>query len=123
MNTVRDLRNASAHSNCLINRLFEPLNPKQQVDSIISTYVKSIPGISSTTRAKNLNYRVVYDFVTLLYIYDTVVPNGKAKIKRYTELNDLINKRMVAHKDYFKTNNKITGIYSFVKKIVDNLPF
>lgn len=30
---------------------------------------------------------------------------------------------MVAHKDYFKTNNKITGIYSFVKKIVDNLPF
>ena len=68
MNTVRDLRNASAHSNCLINRLFEPLNPKQQVDSIISTYVKSIPGISSTTRAKNLNYRVVYDFVTLLYI-------------------------------------------------------
>ena len=24
MNTVRDIRNASAHSNCLINKLFEP---------------------------------------------------------------------------------------------------
>lgn len=34
MNIVRDLRNASAHSNCLINKLFEPLNPGQQINSI-----------------------------------------------------------------------------------------
>ena len=52
MNTVRDIRNASAHSNCLINKLFEPLNPGQQIDSTISTYVKSIPGISAKARAK-----------------------------------------------------------------------
>ena len=51
-----------------------------------SAYVKSIPGISAKARAKNLNYRVVYSFVTLLYIYDTVIPNGKAKIKRNAEI-------------------------------------
>ena len=121
MNTVRDLRNASAHSNCLINKLFEPLNPGQQIDSAISGFVKTVPGISPKARAKNLNYRVVYSFVTLLYIYDTVIPAGIAKNKRYQEIKDLFNNRMVEHKDYFASHTKIRGVYNFMKKIVDAL--
>lgn len=35
MNTVRDIRNASAHSNCLINKLFEELPATQQPDAEI----------------------------------------------------------------------------------------
>lgn len=122
MNIIRDMRNASAHSNCLINKLFEPLNSGQQIDSTISNYVKTIPGISKTARAKNLNYRVVYSFVTLLYVYDMVVPDGKAKKNRYAEIKDLFNNRMQRNKSYFKSNNRITGVYYFVKKIVDTLP-
>lgn len=121
MNTVRDMRNAAAHSNCLINKLFEPLNPGQQIDSAISTYIKAISDISATARAKNLNYRVVYNFVTLLYIYEQVVPVGVLKQKRYDELKELFNGRMTKHKDYFKSNTKITGVYHFVKKVVDSL--
>ena len=122
MNTVRDLRNASAHSNCLINKLFEPLNPNQQIDSSISNYVKSVASVSSQARAKNLNYRIVYNFVTLLYIYDSIIPDGIAKCKRHAEIKDLFNNRMTKHKDYFKSNNKIVGIYKFLKKVVDTLP-
>jgi abortive infection bacteriophage resistance protein len=122
MNIVRDLRNASAHSNCLINNLFAPLNPRYQIDNTISSYVKSTPGISANARAKNLNYRVIYSFITLIYVYDTVIPNGIAKLKRYSEIKELFNNRMTKHKDYFKSNNKIVGVYQFVKKIVDNLP-
>lgn len=122
MNTVRDMRNAAAHSNCLINKLFEPLNPGQQIDSTISNYVKKVSGISKSARAKNLNYRVVYSFITLLYIYDTVIPTGIAKQKRIAEIKELFNCRMVEHKDYFKSNTKIRGVYDFVKKVVDTLP-
>lgn len=122
MNTVRDLRNASAHSNCLINKLFEPLNPNQQIDSIISNYIKKIPSVSAQTRAKNLNYRIVYNFITLLYIYDSIVPDGIAKCKRHAEIKELFNDRMTKHKNYFHSNNKIIGIYKFLKKVVDTLP-
>ncbi len=121
MNTIRDMRNAAAHSNCLINKLFEPLNPGQQIDSIISTYIKTIRNISATARTKNLNYRFVYNFVILLYIYDQVIPNGIAKQRRHNELKELFNTRMTRHTDYFKSNNKITGVYNFVKKVVDSL--
>lgn len=120
MNTVRDMRNASAHSNCLINRLFEPLSTGQQIDSTISTYIKNIPNISSAARTKNLNYRVIYNFVILLYVYDKVVPEGIAKQRRLSELKELFNVRMITHKDYFQSNNKITGIYNFMKKVVDS---
>ena len=121
MNIVRDLRNASAHSNCLINKLFEPLNSGCQIDSIISNYVKNIPGISAKTRAKNLNYRIVYNFITLIYIYDFVVPNGNTKLKRNTELKELFNIRMIRNKEYFTSNNRIISIYKFVKKVIDRL--
>lgn len=90
MNTVRDIRNASAHSNCLINKLFEPLNPGQQIDSIISNYIKGISTISVAVRTKNLNYRTVYNFVSLLYVYETVVSDGILKLKRYQELKELL---------------------------------
>lgn len=121
MNTIRDMRNAAAHSNCLINKLFEPLGSGQQVDSTISTYIRTISGISSAARAKNLNFRVIYNFIILLYIYDKVVADGIAKKRRYNELKELFNIRMIEHRDYFKSNNKITGVYNFVKKVVYNL--
>lgn len=121
MNSVRDIRNAAAHSNCLINRLFDPLENGKQIDSDISNFVKSLTGMSSKTRSKNLNYRVVYNIVTLLYVYDTVVTSKAARQNRYNELKDFFNNRVVRNQDYFKTNSKIIGIYKFTKKVVDNL--
>ena len=121
MNIVRDMRNAAAHSNCLINKLFEPLALGQQIDSIISNYIKNIPNISSAARAKNLNYRVIYNFIILLYVYNEIVPDGIAKRRRHDELKKLFNDRMTKHYDYFQSNNKITGVYNFAKKVVDSL--
>lgn len=121
MNTVRDIRNASAHSNCLINKLFEELPATQQPDAEITEYVKRVKNISSSTRAKNLKYRVVYDFVTLLFVYNEIVPEGVAKRQRHKEIQELVNVRMEKHREYFTSNNKITGTYNFVKKVVDNL--
>lgn len=42
MGSVRDIRNASVHSNCLINKLFEELPATQQPDAEITEYVKRI---------------------------------------------------------------------------------
>lgn len=121
MNTVRDIRNASAHSTCLINKLFEPLKSGCQIDSTISSYIKGVPGISAKSRAKNLNYQVIYDFIVLIYIYETIIPEGIAKQNRHDDIKTLFNSRMTRHKEYFQSNNRITGIYNFVKKVVDNL--
>ena len=120
LNTIRDMRNASAHSTCMINRLFDKVT--NQPDIRISNYVKSIaPKIPKSTRGKNLSYRVIYDFTTLLFMYNEVITSQKMKDKRYERLKELFNVRMTRNKDYFKQNTRIIGVYNFTKKVIDNL--
>lgn len=121
MNSVRDIRNASAHNNCLINRLFDQLDHGKQVDFEITNFVKEVSGIKSDTRGKNLNYRVTYNFITLIYVYNEVVTSKGARQYRYNELKDFFNNRARRNAEYFKSNSKIVGIYNFVKNVVDNL--
>jgi len=120
MNDVRDLRNAAAHSNCIINRLFDEINAIH-LDSDLISFVKKVPGISSDARRKNMRYSFTNKFVTFLYVYDTLITSSGIRQHQYEELKELFNVRMVKNKSYFISNTKISGVYIFLKKIVDNL--
>ena len=76
--------------------------------------------ISKTSRVNNLNYKFTNSFVTLLYVYDSLMPDGSKK-KRYLELQEFINGRAIKNKRYFQSNTKIVGVYNFHKKVIDNL--
>lgn len=120
MNTVRDVRNAAAHSNCLLNKMTERIDETKQVNSEISNFIKGMKNISKTSRVNNLNYKFTNSFVTLLYVYDSLMPDGSKK-KRYLELQEFINGRAIKNKRYFQSNTKIVGVYNFHKKVIDNL--
>ena len=117
LNSVRDIRNASAHSNCLINRL-TPGNNNAHI-SIVNR-IKKIKSIGEKTRDKKLSNKCLYDFVCLLYAYDEIVPNATTKRIRYKELNDFFTDRMVKNKDWFSKNDTIASSYRFAKKVLDN---
>lgn len=118
LNSVRDIRNAAAHSNCLINKLKEKNN---KPEGEVINYVKNIATIGKGARDSKLSVKFLYDFVVLLAVYDEIIPEGKLRDKRLTELNDLISVRCLRNKDYFVKNEIIKSAYSFVKKIVDNM--
>lgn len=120
MNTVRDVRNAAAHSNCLLNKMTERIDQTKQVNSDISNFIKGMKDISKTSRVNNLNYKFTNSFVTLLYVYDSLMPDGSKK-KRYKELQKFLNERAIKNMNYFKSNTKIVGVYNFHKKVIDNL--
>lgn len=120
MNTVRDVRNAAAHSNCLLNKMTEKIDETKQVNSEISNFIGKMDNISKTSRVNNLKYKFANSFVTLLYVYDELMPEY-SKIKRYKELQDFMNGRVVKNKSYFNSNSKIVGVYNFHKKVIDNL--
>ncbi len=98
-------------------------NDFDKIDSLdtISNFVKSLTNVNSNTRGKNLNYRVTYNIITLLYVYDKIVTSKAARQHRYDELKDLFDNRAVRHQDYFKSNSKLVGIYKFIQKVIDNL--
>ena len=120
MNTVRDVRNAAAHSNCLLNKMTERIDSTKQVNSDISKFISNMKDISKTSRVNNLKYKFTNSFITLLYVYDKLMIDD-AKQKRYQQLREFINGRVIKNKDYFKSNTKIVGVYNFHKKVIDNL--
>lgn len=120
MNDVRDLRNAAAHSNCLINKMAERIDKTKQPAYEITNFIKNIPTISHKSRGKHLNMRFSYSFISLLYVYNELI-NEVPKRKRYKQLEDFMSNRMVRNKEYFENNGKICSVYNFHKKVVDNL--
>lgn len=119
MNTVRDLRNACAHSNCLLNHLAQKIDATKQPHSDITKFVAGMNNVSKNAR-KHLNGLFTYNFVTLLYVYDKLLP-VVSRQKRYDQLKDFMETRVVRNKDYFMSNSKITSVYNFLKKVIDNL--
>lgn len=120
INIVRDLRNASAHSNCLMNHISEKLEESKQPHSEVISFIKGMSNISQSARRKNLRYKFSYNIVTLLYVYDAFVPEV-AKKNRYAQLQDFMEKRMLRNKDYFAEHAQLCGTYHFLKKVLDNL--
>ena len=120
MNVVRDLRNAAAHSNCILNKMTERIDSTKQINCEISNFIKDMPNISKQSRINNLNYKFTYNFITLLYVYDNLM-GEISRQKRYQQIKEFLDGRVIRNQDYFKSNTKIVGVYKFHKKVVDNL--
>ncbi|MGF6375813.1 hypothetical protein M2140_000883 [Clostridiales Family XIII bacterium PM5-7] len=122
MLSIKNLRNAAAHNNCILNQLTKGVPSEVHTNGKITSYVSSIPTISKDHRKNCMKMQAVHDFVTLLFVLDNAVESEGVKRKIIEELRELINVRMLKHKDYFKTNNELKTVHEFIKKIVDSFP-
>lgn len=120
INIIRDLRNASAHSNCLLNKASKPMDKSKQPINLITEFVKKVPSISKDSRSKYLHIDFTYNMTVLAYVYNFYL-GKEATVQRFKELQDFMNGRVILHKDYFTSNPKLQGVYIFMKKLVDYL--
>lgn len=114
--SIRDLRNATAHSNCLINKLQKGTN-KPSVK--IVKFVSDIDGIGASMRKSKLSNKFLYDFTCLLYVYSEFVSANVVKEKRFKQIKEFVDGRVIKNKEYFCKNECIKTAYLFVKKVVD----
>lgn len=117
INSVKSLRNACAHNNCIINNLRKGYT---KACAEISQFVAKIDTVTKSERKEKLRIRPVYEFVALLYLYDKVVFEP-VKAHRLEELRELVDVRMAKHSDYFESQQIISAAYRFIKKVVDFL--
>lgn len=115
LNSVRDLRNASAHNNCLLNNLAKWNNDSYQG---VSNRLGKIAGLSNDAKKKQLKNKFMCDVVSLLYAYDDIVPACVSKEQRYKELRRLLFKRMREHSRWFIHNDNLRNAYRFMRKVV-----
>jgi len=142
--SVKFIRNAAVHSNCLINSLRIPYmsspcprNPceyvverkracsrkitrTKEVSSYLSLHLRSATTrkIDSQEMKTMMSNPVIHDFITTLYAYNMVC-NQVAVKYMMEELKELFEKRIVRKKEYFIKNEKLVSSYKFVKIIID----
>lgn len=117
--SIRFLRNAAAHNNCLLNSLKIPYNVRINPNREMNTFISRIPGINPNSRIKKMKNPVVHDFIVMLYVFHNVVSSEGIKKHTMIELKELVDIRMVRNKHYFEKNQIITSHYEFIKIIID----
>lgn len=118
LTTVKYLRNAAAHNNCLINNLAD-ISGNFTQSREANTFVSKIEGISEKTKNKKMSNRVVHDFVTMLVVFKRIVTSEQVKKNEFEKLKNLLEGRFLEHKDYFKGQGLLESNYVFIKKVVD----
>ncbi len=126
--SLKFLRNASAHNNCLLNSLRIPyththVNYESEITKTNSLMkaLSTVPSIGHSSRKKKMCNPIVHDFVASLFLFNYVCTNKATKDKTFKKLDYLFKDRFVKHKDYFCQDTIFTSYYEFIIKIIDFL--
>ena len=122
LDRVRQIRNACAHGNAIINDLcpYDTSNGISDAPKYISAFVYKA-GISKTMALKKLSNPRISQIVHLLYVYDQIVTSPNTRGMRLSQLNELINSRCVKNADYFQKNMLLTSTHQFFVKLISVL--
>ncbi|MDY2631695.1 MAG: Abi family protein [Clostridium sp.] len=121
--SVKCLRNAAAHNNCIINTLKNPYNIHITKNSKVTKYISEIEGLSKENRKNKMKNPIIHDFVVSLYVFNMLVKSKATKGKFMTELNGSLEDRFLENKEYFLKNAIIIDNYKFIKKVVEHFYF
>lgn len=117
--SIKFLRNAAAHNNCLLNSLKAPYQLSIHKTKEIQFEISKIKTISQNAREKWMNNPVIHDFVILVFVFLKLIKSPGIKQTGIDDLKWLFNDRMPRHKDYFSKNDSIIESYKFTAKIVN----
>ena len=127
LGSIKYLRNACAHSNCLIHSL-KKVDGFSKTQQIMLTLSRA-KHINQQTRLHKMSVPVIHDFVTLLLVYNDILDtsqNRNMRTRRMKELRHFFiadDGRIKSNSDYYKNNQTLAGAYDFicnVLKFIDN---
>lgn len=114
---VRELRNACAHNNCIINDL-KAYTSKYPANYRVRNEVAKI-GISKKVRDNKLSNIRMKQLITLLYLNKNII-TSEGVLKYQTETLHELKNRIEHHIDYYNTNELVQTSLKFLNKIIDN---
>ena len=117
LKNVRELRNACAHNNCILNDL-KASTSNYKTNYNILKEISNI-GISKETRNKRMSNSRMQQIVTLLYL-NKKITTSDGILKHQTEMLQNLKSRILHHIDYYSKNNLIQANFNFLNKIIDN---
>lgn len=111
---VRIIRNAVAHNSCLLNNI--SLITKTQKNYKLSE-ILSNSNFTKKLYKQNKNKKLLYDIISVFYVYFSITTNEKNKKEMIDELDEKIFKRIDKNK-YFVKNKNISDFFELLKIVV-----
>lgn len=118
--SVRFLRNAAAHNNCLLNSLREPYQrarPFRPNRELMAFLQKN--GFPKASLQKKMNNPLAHDFTAALRLFSLVCQSQFMYQAVLRDFQDLFADRFMHHAEYFRSYPLLTSYYEFAVKIVD----
>lgn len=117
---VRQLRNACAHSNCILNDLRSKNEVSHRPDQSMMNTLGKIGTISKATRQRKMSNDRVRQVLSLLYLYVIYVESKGLKAHHTVQLREVFFRRYNEHSDYYRTAESISTTFEFFCKVIDN---
>lgn len=114
--SVREIRNAAAHNNCILH----DMGAKDALHNVNYCVNNALSSISKGMRRRNFSNERMRQIITLFYTHTVFVTS--TGIINYTarELDTFVS-RAYNHIDYYVENPSILSSFSFLKKSIDIL--
>ena len=116
--TCKEIRNASAHSNCILNDL-KARTASHDTNAGVTNALMSIKGMNTNFRKNRMSNARIQQIVTLLYMHKEIVTSVGVHEKESKGLHDVLT-RAFKNNDYYKNNPMLKGTFDFLKLVVDS---
>ena len=116
MMPVRELRNAVAHNNCVLNDL-SPGTSARATNYAVSREL-GLAGIKKTSFERKMSNVRIQQIVTLFFTHKQLVTSVGVRENRSRELHEFTT-RMLRDFDYYQGNDQISSSLIFFKKVID----
>lgn len=116
LQSVKSLRNACAHNNCIINDL-KAGEPQRKASFLVSQALGSVPGIGSSQRKAKLSNERIQQIVTTFYLHRQLASSGV--LKHRAKSLERFSERMNQNLDFYTGNLQIKTGFEFLSKIIE----
>ena len=116
LQSVKSLRNACAHNNCILNEMSAG-KPMFRARNAVSRAIGGIRTIVKGQRKSKLSNDRLLQVATTLYVHSILASDGVHQ-HRSESLHAFVS-RMNKHIEYYEGNDQISSGFEFIEKLVD----
>lgn len=116
--TCKEIRNASAHSNCILNDL-KARTASHDTNAGVTKALMSIKGMNTNFRKNRMSNARIQQIVTFLYMHKEMVTSDGMHQSEAKGLQEVMT-RAYKNKDYYKNNPMLKSTFDFLKMVVDS---
>jgi len=114
----KNIRNACAHSDCIINDLHRNTS-RYGTSFLITQKLSHIHGLNRNIRANQMSNERIQGLISILFMHNKIVTSKGVHSKAAQKLH-VFGNRMLRHPEYYVSNSLISSTFDFLQLVIDN---